>query len=335
MIMKIMRIMIALLLPALWATVAHADTPAGTLVNNVVTIEYAVGAEPPVKVIAAAAFPVQEKLAHALVWQDAAPVPVQSGDNGRILTYELVNNGNGYDEYGLLINSAVGGNDFNPVIQGIYMDVNNSGAYDPTDTLYDPASSTTVVGAGQSLLVFVIANIPGPLADGSSGSVELSAVSNTVSSSALVPPVSIGDIIPGGGEAGTDAVVTVSGGSLTLGASFTVATYVEVLKSHVVNSPGGGQSQAVPGALITYTLNVRVIGVGSVDNLVITDPIPVNTTYLPGSMYLNTALQSDAQDAPTDNSDFNVSAPNAISVSIGTITNISPVQEIKFSVSID
>jgi uncharacterized repeat protein (TIGR01451 family) len=55
-----------------------------------------------------------------------------------------------------------------------------------------------------------------------------------------------------------------------------------------------------PGATLRYQLDVSVAGNTSVSNLVITDPIPTNTTYTDGTILLNGVAQTDANDAPID-----------------------------------
>jgi len=61
-----------------------------------------------------------------------------------------------------------------------------------------------------------------------------------------------------------------------------------------------GATDPHPGATLRYQLDVSVAGNTSVSNLVITDPIPTNTTYTDGSILLNGVAQTDADDAPVD-----------------------------------
>ena len=81
---------------------------------------------------------------------------------------------------------------------------------------------------------------------------------------------------------------------------------------------------------------MAVIGGSNVNNLVVTDPIPVNTTYTPGSIMLNGILQTDVNDPPTDYSQFSgtavivdLSEAGAVSVAPGT------PNQIIFEVTID
>jgi hypothetical protein len=67
---------------------------------------------------------------------------------------------------------------------------------------------------------------------------------------------------------------------------------------------------------------------------VFTDAIPANTTYVAGSLRLNTAALSDAADA--DAGAFSAApAPGSISVSLGDLTAAAGPQAIEFTVTID
>jgi uncharacterized repeat protein (TIGR01451 family) len=63
-----------------------------------------------------------------------------------------------------------------------------------------------------------------------------------------------------------------------------------------VTDPQGG-GVAMPGSILTYQIVATLAGTGTATGLVITDPLPVNTTYVPGSMAVNGLAQTDAADA--------------------------------------
>ena len=77
---------------------------------------------------------------------------------------------------------------------------------------------------------------------------------------------------------------------------------------------------ATPNAVLTYQIAVNVTGSGTATNLVITDPLPANTTYLANSIAVNGASQTDAVDPPTDNTDFGITNANTVTVSLGNVT---------------
>ncbi len=62
----------------------------------------------------------------------------------------------------------------------------------------------------------------------------------------------------------------------------------------VIDTLGGNDPHA--GATLRYRLDVVITGVGSVDNLVVTDSIPANTTFTAGSITLDGVAQTEADD---------------------------------------
>lgn len=81
--------------------------------------------------------------------------------------------------------------------------------------------------------------------------------------------------------------------------AYQILSPVNILKTVTVIDTAGG-TDPHPGATLRYQLDVSVSGNTSVDNLLIADVIPANTTYTDASILLNGATQTDANDAPTD-----------------------------------
>ena len=80
---------------------------------------------------------------------------------------------------------------------------------------------------------------------------------------------------------------------------FQVTSPVNLTKSMTVIDTLGG-TDPHPGATIRYQIDVDVLGNSAVDNLLISDLIPADTTYTDDSILLNGVVQTDANDAPTD-----------------------------------
>ena len=80
---------------------------------------------------------------------------------------------------------------------------------------------------------------------------------------------------------------------------FQVTSPVNLTKSMTVIDTLGG-ADPHPGATIRYQIDVDVLGNSAVDNLLISDLIPADTTYTDDSILLNGVVQTDANDAPTD-----------------------------------
>jgi len=102
----------------------------------------------------------------------------------------------------------------------------------------------------------------------------------------------------------------------------------------VIDTLGGTDPHA--GSTLRYQIDVVVGGVSNVNNLVITDAIPVNTTYTPSSLLLNGIAQTDVSDTPTDYSEFNGSAI-IVDLSQGGTVSVAPATPnlITFDVTID
>ncbi len=112
------------------------------------------------------------------------------------------------------------------------------------------------------------------------------------------------------------------------GAFIVSAATVTLVKSAVITN-SLGTADPVPGATITYTIVATVAGSGSVSGLAITDNIPADTTYLPGSIKLGGAALSDAADG--DAGDFN---GTRINVALGTVAG-GQTRTVTFQTTID
>lgn len=123
--------------------------------------------------------------------------------------------------------------------------------------------------------------------------------------------------------------------------AYQVMSPVNILKTVTVIDALGG-TDPHPGATLRYQLDVNVAGNTPVDNLVVTDLIPANTTYSDGSITLNGAVQSDLNDATADYSRaIDILAKPVISIEVdlsqGGVLAVSPgaTNVIIFEVTID
>ncbi|PCI08221.1 MAG: hypothetical protein COB77_02820 [Gammaproteobacteria bacterium] len=81
--------------------------------------------------------------------------------------------------------------------------------------------------------------------------------------------------------------------------AYQVKSPVNIVKSvTVIDTLGGNDPHS--GATLRYQLNVTVVGNVAVDDLVIVDAIPANTTYTDDSIILNGVSQTDVIDLATD-----------------------------------
>lgn len=322
------------LLAWLWLPATRASaigTAAGTDITNVASATYIDSGSPVTVTSAPNTVTVQELLDVDVTLQTVSPVSVAAGDANRVLAYLVTNTGNGIEDFSLAADSALVGDDFDPALAGVYLDANGNASYDAgTDPLHvsgvnDPVLDANTPGA-ESITVFVLNDIPlGPLV-GELGNSDLTAAAGTGSGAP-------GTEFPGAGDAGTDALVGPSGAAATDLGSYLIsgAASVSVVKSALVDDGFGGNTPA-PGSTITYTLSVTVSG-GTALSVVITDPVPANTTYVPNSLTLNASSLTDV--GGDDAGDFNVTNPGEITTALGDLDSASPQQDITFQVTID
>jgi len=253
---------------------------------------------------------------------DPGPVTARAGD--AVLTFEVTNQGNGPEAFRLTAETAVAGNDFDVTLRAIAIDSNGNGIYDEgVDQILASPQTTPVLAPDARLTVFALVTVPQSVADGDTSNVALTAAAVTGSGTP-------GTSFAGQGVDGGDAVVGATGALATARGSLigTVAS-VSLVKSVAVRDPFGGTS-AVPGAIATFTIEARVSGTGAVSGLVVSDAIPAGTTYVPGTLTLDTATLTDAADADAGTA----SQAGGVAVTLGSVP-AGTTRAITFDVTID
>jgi uncharacterized repeat protein (TIGR01451 family) len=281
---------------------------AGTLIENTAIASYDDGAGPRTINSNTVTVRVDELLDLTLTSLDPGPVAARPGD--AVLTFELTHQGNGPEAFRLSTIANVAGNDFDVTVNALAIDSNGNGVFDPGIDPVLPAPETTAVLVPDTVLtVFVLASVPEGISDAQRSAVDLVAEAVTGSGAA-------GTVFAGQGVDGGDAIVGTTGALATArGELLAGIATVELVKSVVLRDPFGGTA-AVPGAVATFTIVARVNGSGTLSNLVITDAIPAGTTYAPGSLALDAAPLTDAEDGDAGSADQTV----GVRVDLGTAT---------------
>jgi uncharacterized repeat protein (TIGR01451 family) len=304
---KIRRGAYAALLLA-WSDV-HAATVAGTSISNFATVTYSIeGAAAASIVSAPASFKVDELIALTLIWQDGSPVSVNSPDNGAALQFLLTNTGNGTETFALTRGKAPAvADDYDPPSHAtpLYIESNGTPGLQ-TGTGSDAAyAGSLTLAPEQSAQLYVVSYTPAALPNGATGRVALTAASTTPGAAGAA----FGTVLPGAGDSGVTAVVGPSRGMVaSLGSHLVSGLAASVVKTASV--AGGGK--AAPGKTLVYSITVSLSGTGTAGNLVVTDPLPAELTYVPDSITVNAASRTDAADG--DNAAF---SGNTVSVSFG------------------
>ncbi len=313
---------------ALWANPARAiGVPAGTSIDNTAQVTYTVGSVSATATSNTTSVTVAEIL-DVVVTLQTPSVPVLAGAVQQALLYRVSNTGNGPETFRLQMTSTLGGDEFDPVAAtpSIYFDSDASGDLSPGDTPYVAGSNDPALAADGFVTVLVVNDIPAGVTDGNRGFSRLIADARTGTGAP-------GTNYAGQGAGGTDAVVGTTGADSDATGQYLVAgVSVSAVKSQAVADQFGG-TRPVPGARINYTIVVSATGSGSASASVFSDNIPVNTTYVPGTLRLNSAPLSDAADA--DAGDFSTTPNARVSVQLGTLTQASGSQTIQFAVTIN
>lgn len=301
-----------------------AGTLAGTTIENTASASYDGPGGATVSIDSnSVELVVDEILDVDVVSNDPGDVGVAPNEDDSVLTFTVTNGGNGPEPMVLAANASLGGDDFDPDATSIFIDGNGNGSYDAgVDTAYNAASPPSL-DPDESIVVFILGDIPGSVGDGDRSEVGLTATAQTGSG---VP----GTVFAGAGEGGSNAVVGATGASDDdSGFYAAVVALIALVKSAVIADPFGGATQ-VPGSTITYTLVSSVTGSGSLPNVVISDSIPADTSYVAGSITLDGGRLTDsAGDADAGSYDG-----SAIAVDLGTVA-AGTSNTITFQVVID
>lgn len=310
------------------APVLAAGTAAGTAIQNTAQVSYDVGGSPLTATSNQTTLNVAE-IVNVNVTTLTASVSVTPGATNQVLQFRVTNTGNGPESFRLTPNSTIVGDAFDPVLasSSLYFDADGTPGLSPGDTLYTPGVNDPVLNADADVVVLVVNDIPTGLANGAAGRSELSAASATGGTTGAA-----GQVYAGQGVGGVDALLgTTAGRGNSQGQYVSGAIALTAVKTQAITN-SFGNAQPVPGATITYQIVITPSGSGSASNVVFSDAIPANTTYVSGSLSLNSTALTDAAD--TDAGQF-IASPAGVSVSLGTLTAASSAQTVSFAVTIN
>jgi uncharacterized repeat protein (TIGR01451 family) len=298
----------ALVLAAAPACAQSTMTPAATWIDNVATLAYADGTALTSLQSNHAMLQVQEIL-DVRVDVLTPIVDVAADSHDQRLGFRITNLGNGWQAFDLSI--LDGDDDFDPHTCQILVDWDGDGLFDETR---DRVTSTTpVLAPGASVVAWVSCSIPANVAHGTFGRILLRAYPAVLRNGATESQMANAGnggvyLVMGpnlrprtlftGGTGGSGGTGGTSGGTdgTSQPATFRVGQVnAQLVKTQAVLDTAGG-ARAMPGAIVTYSLEAR-FGAGlAVKQAKISDTIPAGSTYVPGSLTLDGAALSDADD---------------------------------------
>lgn len=320
-------ILIAYLLLGYSAVAGAAGTPVGTVIENTASVSFDLAGSTTTVQTNTTSLTVVERV-DVVVTLQSGQVLVAANDTDRALLFTLTNTGNGSETFTLSIDNTDSSEDFDPVASGsgIYFDTDGSGDFTVGDQEYIAGTNDPVLAADESLDVFLVNNIPGTVVNGNLGRSQIIVISNTGTGTP-------GTVFAGGGDGGVDAVAGPTEGDSDATGEYIVSdVQLDVSKSQVVNDQFGG-NQPIPGATITYTITVEVIGAGTATGSAVSDQIPTFTTFVSGSIQLNASPLTDA--VGDDAGDYDTSGAPTIVVRLGDLTAADGIQTVEFQVTID
>ncbi|MCC5887152.1 MAG: hypothetical protein JJT88_12035 [Gammaproteobacteria bacterium] len=314
-------------------SVGPQGTQAGVTISNQARANFSINGNPIVELSNVEEFLVDERIQVDVTVQ-AAAVTVRPGDENRIQPFLITNLGNGQELFSLTVVPNVSGDDFNPIFaanQLVYRAAGSSCTQGDIQASqqFDTGNDQLDLAPGGTILICVPADIPGSVDDGDEGFLDLQAQSLTAGAAAA----GAGDVLAGAGDGGVDAVVIQAGGRDTDRGVYVVsAVEVEVVKSIIEvadgfrtgapNTPNGGRF--IPGAIVTYRLDVTVSGSGTATNLLIIDEIRDDgeeIRFVANSTIVN-GIARDDNEAPVSVTDTMVGgiAHKRITVNFGNTT---------------
>ncbi len=243
------------------------------------------------------------------------------------VTFTLLNEGNDSQEFNLQTNSIIPSDDFDTA-SCTYQVLSVTGV--PLAGVVLPSSGNIKLKADQQANISVKCNIPAfvggqALVVGDSSLISLSAFaeknsdgSSTSQSNGADNPNNIETVFAD--SAGSDDAIRDARHSARRRyfiANSTTSPSISIDKSIVNISDTSGGTTAVTGSQVTYKILITTAGIGTIDNLIITDPTPSGMNYKANSILLNSNNLSDSSDA--DSADFGFSNSNTATINLGNI----------------
>jgi uncharacterized repeat protein (TIGR01451 family) len=288
-------------------------TVAGTDISNSASVDFTVGGVNQTDVTSnTVTFEVDRRIMLTVAeLAPAGPTNVVAGGLAQAITFTVTNDTNDTVDFRLTYTQD-GTDDF---------DTSNVFFYqDDGDNVFDPGDLPAITFlnnmiAGETRTVHVVSDIPAGEADGNTSSGTLTAIANSDGAGgaandyvetnvALTDDPTFVDTVFGDVAGDTD--VAEDGRHSDDDAYFVVTATISVTKtSTVIDDPFNGitNPKAIPGATIEYCIQVSNTGSAAASDVIVTDAIPANTTFVSGSIFADGTVTAGVCNADGSNED--------------------------------
>jgi uncharacterized repeat protein (TIGR01451 family) len=281
---------------------ATTGTAAGTTITNTANATYTVNGTAGTATSNIATFLVDKKVNLTVITTETAPKQVNLEQVGAYTTFQVTNNTNAVQDFILTASQTIltgiltGQDTYDLGALKIYVDSNNNGTYDPG---VDTVEFIDELAPDGRATVFIVGNVPatpiGTMAQvGLNAQVAESGATGTRGApltASLVNQDNQVDVVfaddDNDGLTGYDALRNGQGWAYAAYDIGVTSVNLTVAKSATVISDGISLTnpKALPGAVVQYCLTVTnstlLTPAGGIN---LTDVIPANTTYVPGSI---------------------------------------------------
>ena len=298
---------------------AYANgTASGTTISNQATVDYSVGGVSQAQITSAAAsFVVDTKIDFTVSEVSGGATPTHPGQTNVVATFSVTNTGNSTQGYVLTVANETGTTLFTHVDNldvtnlRTFVDSNGNGVYDAgTDTAVN-VNSLAAGATGVSVTVFVLADVPAAATNNQYANVRLTARATPVGSTTPIAQTA------GADTAGVDVVWADAGrdNSESAADQYAISVALTITKNvALISDPFNGTTnpKSIPGAVMEYTILVsNTSTVTDATAVTVTDNIPANASFQPGTIQLNGAGLPD--------SNFLAGPPARVVVNAGTV----------------
>lgn len=315
-------------------------TPSGTTISNQATVDYSVGGVNQTQITSAAAsFVVDSRIDLTVSEVSTNATQTNPGQNNVITAFRVTNTGNSTQGYQLSVtNEASGATLFSQTDNQnvnnlrIFVDSNGNGTYDAGTDTATSVDSLVTDADGESVVVFVLADIQVAATNGQYANVRLQAIASVAGTNGATLAAQTGgadnpaviDVVFA--DTGRDATESAADQYQIASAALTVTKTAAVI-SDPFNGTGTDR-KAIPGAVIQYTVVVTNNSTTTAaDAVTVTDAIPANTTFVPGSITLNAGALPDTN--------FIAGPPARVVVSSGVVAANGGSATVTFQVTIN